>query len=114
MEGCLFCKIARGEIKADVVHQDDQVVAFRDINPQAPVHVLIVPREHIPTISDLQEKQQGLVGRIFLTAGKLAEQFGIEQEGYRVVANCREAAGQTVFHIHFHLLGGRRFGWPPG
>ncbi|MCL4516948.1 MAG: histidine triad nucleotide-binding protein [Firmicutes bacterium] len=114
MEGCLFCKIAGGEIKSDVVYQDDRVVAFRDINPQAPVHLLIIPREHIPTISDLREQHRELVGHIFLVAGKLADQLGVAREGYRVVANCREAAGQTVFHAHFHLLGGRQFGWPPG
>lgn len=111
---CLFCKIGAGEIDADVVMSDDDVVAFRDINPQAPTHVLIVPKKHIPTINDIGAADTDLVGRLFLAAGKIAKDEGLSEKGYRVTMNCMEGAGQSVFHIHLHLLGGRKFGWPPG
>lgn len=112
-EGCIFCKIVGGEIPSDVVHQDDDVVAFRDLNPQAPVHVLIVPRKHLASLNEASEEDRALLGRILLAARELASRLGIAS-GYRVVNNCGAPAGQSVFHIHFHLLGGRSMGWPPG
>lgn len=111
---CLFCKIVNGDIPADIVYQSDEVVAFRDINPQAPTHVLIIPREHIATINDLESGDETTVGNLFLAAKVIATQEGIAEPGYRVAMNCNEAAGQTVFHLHLHLLGGRQLGWPPG
>ena len=114
MSDCLFCKITSGEIPADIVHQDDTVVAFRDISPQAPTHILIIPRKHIATINDLGDEDTETVGRLFLTAARLATEEGIADDGYRVVMNCNAGAGQTVFHVHLHLLGGRRMTWPPG
>jgi histidine triad (HIT) family protein len=109
----LFLKIINREIPADIVYEDDRCLAFRDINPQAPVHVLVIPRKVIPTHDDITEADRELVGHLHLVAAKLAKQFGLEQ-GYRVLINCREQAGQTVPHLHLHLLGGRPFGWPPG
>jgi histidine triad (HIT) family protein len=111
---CLFCKIASGEIPSEIVHQDEKVVAFRDVNPQAPTHILIVPREHIATTNDLQESHDGLMGHILRTAKDLAAGEKIGERGYRVVLNCLAEAGQSVFHLHFHLLGGRPMKWPPG
>ena len=111
---CLFCKIAAGETKADVVLSNDHVVAFRDINPQAPTHVLIIPKRHIATINDLEEGDAELVGRLFLAARRVAYEEELQDKGYRVAMNCMEGAGQSVFHVHLHLLGGRRFSWPPG
>lgn len=111
---CLFCKIVQGAIPADLVYEDEQVVAFRDINPQAPTHVLIIPRQHIATINDLQAEHAADVAALFFAAGKIAVAEGIAEEGYRVVMNCNAAAGQTVFHVHLHLLGGRALTWPPG
>ena len=110
---CLFCKIAAGTIPATIVHQDDDLVAFRDINPQAPTHVLVVPRKHIPSIDALATEDAEVVGRLLLGAAKVAAQQGLSQ-GYRLVFNNGEWAGQTVDHIHLHVLGGRRLGWPPG
>jgi histidine triad (HIT) family protein len=109
----IFLKIVEGKIKADVVHEDDQCLAFRDINPQAPVHVLIVPRKVIPTHADLTDADKELLGHLHLVAAKLATQLGLA-DGYRLVLNCKERAGQTVPHLHLHLLGGRAFHWPPG
>ena len=114
MSDCIFCKIVAGEIPAEVVYQDDQVVAFKDLNPQAPVHVLVIPRRHIATTNDLTEADAELAGRLVLAAKQVAQEMGIAEEGYRTVLNCNAAAGQTVFHIHLHLLGGRPMGWPPG
>ncbi len=114
MSDCIFCKIVDGEIPADVVYQDDSVLAFRDINPQAPTHLLIIPRQHVATMTDLDEEHKDVVGRLFLAARDLAGEEGIQDDGYRVVMNCGAKAGQTVFHIHLHLLGGRRMTWPPG
>ena len=114
MSDCLFCGIIEGSVKGNVVYEDQSVVAFKDIVPRAPVHVLIVPRKHIPTLVELQSSDNLLIGEIFSVAGKLAQQFGIAETGYRVVVNCGADAGQTVFHLHFHLLGGRQMGWPPG
>ncbi|WP_456405022.1 histidine triad nucleotide-binding protein [Thiolapillus sp.] len=114
MTDCIFCKIAAGEIPAEVVYEDEDVLVFRDLNPQAPTHVLVIPRRHIATINDLQPEDAELVGKMTLAAKAVAEQEGIAQEGYRTVFNCNAAAGQTVFHIHMHVLGGRAMGWPPG
>jgi histidine triad (HIT) family protein len=111
---CLFCKFVSGELDADTVFETDKVLAFRDINPQAPTHVLIVPRKHIATINDLTESDADEIGNLYLAAKKVAHDEGFSDKGYRVVMNCNAAAGQTVFHIHLHLLGGRTFGWPPG
>lgn len=111
---CLFCRISAGEIEADIVYQNDSVVAFNDINAQAPMHVLIIPRRHIPTINDLADEDDVQVGALFLAAAKIAGDAGIAADGYRVVMNCNAAAGQTVFHLHLHLLGGRQLAWPPG
>lgn len=111
---CLFCRIANGEIDANIVHENDDVVAFRDINPQAPTHVLVVPRKHISTINDLEPGDAKLAGQLFLAAQKIAADEGLADAGYRVTMNCGEGAGQSVFHIHLHLLGGRPLSWPPG
>jgi histidine triad (HIT) family protein len=114
MEECLFCKIARGEIPCREVYADEELFAFEDINPQAPTHVLIIPRKHIPTLNDLGEEDTALLGRIVLRASEIAREKGLHKQGFRLNANCLESAGQSVFHLHFHLLGGRPFGWPPG
>lgn len=114
MSDCLFCGIVEGRVKGDVVYRDESVVAFRDIRPRAPVHILIVPRKHVATILDLDVNDQTLIGQIFLVIAKLAREQGIAESGFRVVVNSGVDAGQTVFHLHFHLLGGRPFGWPPG
>ncbi len=114
MSDCLFCKILAEEIPANFVYQDDDVVAFRDIDPQAPTHVLVIPREHIATINDLTPGDASLVGKMFLAAKTVAAQEGLAEAGYRTVFNCNREAGQVVFHLHLHVLGGRRMGWPPG
>ncbi|HBF34535.1 TPA: histidine triad nucleotide-binding protein [Candidatus Sumerlaeota bacterium] len=114
MTDCLFCKIIAGEIPANIVYQDADCVAFRDINPQAPTHILIIPRLHIPTLNDLESENAGLMGRLVLAAKKIAHAENLSDDGYRLVFNCNADAGQTVFHVHVHLLGGRVFGWPPG
>lgn len=111
---CLFCKIVAKEIAADIVYSDEHVVAFRDINAQAPTHVLIVPRKHVATINDLQDSDAETGGRLLLAAKAIANKEGLAEAGYRVTMNCMEGAGQSVFHIHLHLLGGRAFKWPPG
>jgi histidine triad (HIT) family protein len=110
----LFAKIARREIPAQIVYQDDDVTAFRDINPGAPVHVLIVPNKVIPTLNDATREDQAVLGKLLLTAQKLAKELGVDQSGYRVVMNTNNDAGQSVFHVHLHLLGGRKLAWPPG
>jgi histidine triad (HIT) family protein len=109
----IFLKIIEGKIPAQIVYEDEHCVAFRDVNPQAPTHVLIIPRKVIPTHDDITDGDTELLGRLHLAAVKLAKQFGLK-EGYRLVINCRQRAGQTVPHLHMHLLGGRDFGWPPG
>ena len=114
MSDDLFLKIINREIPADIVYETDEVLAFRDINPQAPIHVLIIPKEPIRTINDVQDDHAELIGKLFLTAAELAAQEGIADDGYRVVMNCNQAGGQAVYHIHLHLLGGRQMGWPPG
>jgi histidine triad (HIT) family protein len=110
----LFLKIIRREIPADIIYESDNVLAFRDTNPQAPLHALIIPKKHIRTINDLGKGDAELVGQLFLVAAEIAKKEGMSEDGYRVVMNCNEAAGQTVFHIHLHLLGGRQMQWPPG
>ena len=114
MTDCLFCKMVAGEIQPDVVYEDEHVLAFRDVNPQAPVHVLVVPREHIATLNDLNEDHAELVGRLYLAAKRVAEKDGIAERGYRTVINCNAEAGQSVYHVHLHVLGGRHMHWPPG
>lgn len=113
-QDCLFCKIVAGEIPADIVFESDTAIAFRDINPQAPTHVLVIPRRHIATINDLGEEDCSLVGELYLAAKAIAAEQGISESGYRAVMNCNEGAGQSVFHIHLHVLGGRGLAWPPG
>ena len=113
-QDCLFCRIVDGEIPAEIIHESDSAIAFRDINPQAPTHVLIIPRRHISTINDLSAGDEELVGSLHLAAKEIAQQEGLADDGYRVVMNCGEGAGQSVFHIHLHLLGGRLLNWPPG
>ncbi|MBT8059572.1 MAG: histidine triad nucleotide-binding protein [Xanthomonadales bacterium] len=110
----LFLKIINREIPADIIYETDDVLAFRDINPQAPTHVLIIPKEHIRTMNDLGEEHSALVGKLFLAAKDIAASEGIAEDGYRVAMNCNVAGGQAVYHIHLHLLGGRQMGWPPG
>ena len=114
MSQCLFCRIAAGEIPANILYSDEDVLAFRDINPQAPLHALVIPRKHIATINDLQADDAEIVGKLFLVAQQIAAEAGYSDDGYRVVMNCGVDAGQTVFHIHLHLLAGRRLTWPPG
>lgn len=114
MSDCLFCKMISGEIQPDTVYEDDEVLGFRDINPQAPTHVLLVPKTHISTINDLQDKHTDLIGKLYLAAKKIAADEGIADDGFRTVMNCNAGAGQTVFHIHLHVLGGRPMEWPPG
>ena len=114
MTDCLFCKIRDGEIPCDRVYEDDDVIAFKDVNPQAPTHVLVVPRKHIATINDLEEDDGNIIGAMMMAAKEIAAAEGIAEDGYRLVLNCNAKAGQTVFHIHLHLLGGRALVWPPG
>lgn len=114
MSDCIFCKIVAGEIPSDIVFQDDVCLAFRDINPGAPTHILIIPKEHIATLNDLTPEHESTAGHILLVAKKIAGQLGVDASGYRVVANCNSDGGQVVFHVHFHLLGGRALSWPPG
>ena len=111
---CLFCKIVAGEIPSSKVYEDDYVFAFRDIEPQAPVHILIVPKEHIASANELNEENSAIVSRIFLAAAKIAKDENIAADGYRIVNNCGKDGGQTVGHLHFHMLGGRSLAWPPG
>jgi histidine triad (HIT) family protein len=114
MKDCLFCKIVAKEIPGQIVHEDDAVVAFNDVNGQAPLHVLIVPRRHIATLNDLAPADDALVGSMFRTAAAVAKEHGYAERGYRTVFNCNRDAGQSVFHIHLHLLAGRALSWPPG
>ncbi len=114
MSDCLFCKIIAGQIPGHFVYQDDQLVAIKDINPQAPLHVLVVPRRHIATLNDLSPADDALVGAMFRAAAALAKEHGYADRGYRTVFNTNAEAGQTVFHIHLHLLAGRGLAWPPG
>lgn len=114
MQDSIFTKIIKREIPASIVYEDEEIIAFNDINPQAPVHILIIPKKQIPTINDAEINDTELLGKVILAAKKLALENGIAADGYRLVFNCNSGAGQTVFHIHCHLLGGRVMGWPPG
>lgn len=111
---CLFCNIARGEIPATIVFEDDDIMAFRDIRPQAPTHILLIPRKHIATINDTMDEDEQLLGKMILRARKLAQHEGLSDAGYRLVFNVNSGGGQEVYHIHLHLLGGRQMTWPPG
>ena len=114
MTNCLFCKMANGEITPDIVYETDSVLAFRDINPRAPTHILLIPKKHIPTLADLADEDTLLMGEIIQAAKKVAEIEGLADSGYRTVFNCKEDGGQEVYHIHLHLLAGRALTWPPG
>lgn len=114
MPDCLFCKILDGDIPADIVFESETAIAFRDINPRAPTHVLVIPRKHIATLNDITAEDETIVGSLYSAAREIAAEEGIADDGYRAVMNCNAAAGQTVFHIHLHVLGGRDMGWPPG
>jgi histidine triad (HIT) family protein len=111
---CLFCRIVNREIPATIVFEDDEVLAFEDIAPQAPTHLLVIPKRHIATLNDLDEGDRALIGRLPIVAAGLARERGFDEAGYRVVMNCNDDGGQTVYHIHMHLMGGRRFTWPAG
>ena len=113
-QNCLFCKIAAGQIPAQVVYEDERAVAFRDINPQAPTHVLVIPREHIASLSEAEGGHEALLGHLLLTAARVARAGGLSESGFRTVINNGAGAGQSVFHVHVHLLGGRKLQWPPG
>ncbi|HZK02536.1 MAG TPA: histidine triad nucleotide-binding protein [Anaerovoracaceae bacterium] len=113
MSDCIFCKIARKEIPGKIVYEDDEIIAFHDLDPKAPVHVLIIPKEHIPSMDDVTDDHIGLIGRLMVKVGEIAGQLGLEN-GYRLVNNCGEDGMQTVKHLHFHLLGKRKMLWPPG
>lgn len=114
MTDCIFCRIAQGELDASIVSQDDEFVAFDDVSPQAPVHVLIIPRRHVETLLDVPPDESDLLGRMQLKAIEVARDLGLADNGFRLVTNCLEGGGQSVFHIHMHLLGGRKLEWPPG
>ena len=114
MSDCLFCKMVAGDIQPDVVLENDDVLAFRDVNPQAPLHVLVIPRVHIATTNDLTVENVDIVGKLYLAAKQIAADEGVAEPGYRMVMNCNPGAGQSVYHIHLHLLGGRAMTWPPG
>ncbi|MCK9484958.1 MAG: histidine triad nucleotide-binding protein [Candidatus Marinimicrobia bacterium] len=111
---CIFCKIAAGEFGTEFLYESPEIVAFRDIHPKAPTHILIIPRRHIPKVSDLTEEDEKLIGRMITVANILAEQEGLRERGFRLIFNCGRESGQEVFHLHLHLLGGRLFNWPPG
>lgn len=114
MSDCIFCKIINGEIPCNKVYEDDKVLAFKDINPEAPIHVLLIPKIHIASINDLNHQDSHLISHIFLTIQNIAKELGIDESGYRVVTNTGKDGGQTVNHMHFHLLAGRTLNWPPG
>ena len=114
MAECLFCRIVKGDLPAQIVHETESVIAFRDLHPQAPTHVLVIPRRHIATLNDLAPDDAPLMGEIALAAQEVARLEGIAERGYRTIMNCNLAGGQTVYHIHLHLLGGRQMTWPPG
>ncbi len=114
MEDCIFCKIARHEVTGQVVYEDDQIIAFKDVHPEAPAHILIIPKRHIPGVLYLEDIDKELIGKIVLVAKRLAKETSIADGGFRVVVNSGDNAGQSVPHLHFHLLGGRTMNWPPG
>ncbi len=113
MSDCLFCKIRDGEIPADIVFENDDVLAFSDINPEAPIHLLIIPRKHLATVNDIENADEKIMGKLFSAAKYIANEKGVSEEGYRLIVNCNAQAGQTVFHIHMHLLAGQEMCWPP-
>ncbi|MBE6081316.1 MULTISPECIES: histidine triad nucleotide-binding protein [Tissierellales] len=114
MKNCIFCKIASGEVPSDIIYEDDKVVAFNDLNPQSPVHFLVIPKEHISSIKDINEENISIISHIFLVIKKIAHEKLLDEKGYRIVNNCGEFGGQSVDHLHFHVLGGREMLWPPG
>ena len=114
MADCIFCRIAKKETASDIVLESDDVVAFRDISPRAPTHIVLIPRRHIPKLLDLETGDEALVGKLVQAANELARKEGIAESGFRLIANCNRDAGQSVDHLHFHLLGGRAMHWPPG
>ena len=114
MEDCIFCKIINKEIPASIVFEDEKIIAFNDINPQAPIHILLIPREHFTSLNDILEEKKNILSHLLLKARQIAQEKGIAEKGYRIVLNTEKDSGQEVFHIHFHLLGGRRMHWPPG
>ena len=114
MEDCIFCKIVKGEIPSKKVYEDDKVIAFNDISPEAPVHFLVIPKEHIESVNYINEKNADIISHIFVVINKLVNELGIAESGYRIVNNTGEEGGQTVKHMHFHVLGGRSLNWPPG
>ncbi len=114
MSDCIFCKIANGEIPSNKAYEDDKVLAFYDLDPQAPKHVLIIPKEHISSANEINEENSSIVAHIFVVAAKIAKELGVSESGYRIVNNCGKDGGQSVQHLHFHLLGGRSMAWPPG
>lgn len=114
MQDCIFCKMVRREIKPDIVLDTDQVLGFRDLNPQAPTHILVIPKKHIATLNDVTAQDVAMMGELFNAAKTIAAQEGLAERGYRTVVNCNRDAGQSVFHVHLHLLGGRALNWPPG
>tara|TARA_B100000700_G_scaffold128646_1_gene144144 strand:+ start:196 stop:540 length:345 start_codon:yes stop_codon:yes gene_type:complete len=114
MDETIFDKIISKEIPSDIVYEDSEVLAFRDIAPQAPTHILIIPKKNIPTVNDLEKGDADIIGKLVLVASKIAKQENISEDGYRLVFNCNDHGGQTVFHIHLHLIGGRKLNWPPG
>jgi histidine triad (HIT) family protein len=114
MQDCIFCKIANREIPADIVYENEQVLVFKDVNPAAPVHLLVIPKKHIPTLFDLSEEDSGILGQIQLAAARVARELNLGEKGFRLVSNCGREAGQVVMHIHYHLLAGRPLHWPPG
>lgn len=114
MDNCVFCSIIDGKIPSQKVYEDDKILCFKDINPEAPIHLIIIPKKHIESINDLENKDAELIGHIFLKVKQIAKELKIDESGYRIVNNCGKDGGQTVPHIHFHLLGGRSLNWPPG
>ncbi|MBV1821150.1 histidine triad nucleotide-binding protein [Clostridium cochlearium] len=114
MENCIFCKIIKGEIPSEKVYEDELILAFKDISPAAPAHVLVVPKKHIKSLNELSKEDSAIIAHIYIKVKELAKKLDIDEKGYRVVTNCGEQGGQTVDHIHFHLLGGRNLQWPPG
>jgi histidine triad (HIT) family protein len=113
-QDCIFCRVVAGEIPADIVYRDDRAVAFRDINPQAPVHALVIPREHLDSLDDASARDESLLGHLLRVAARVANEQGLSESGYRTIINTGAGAGQSVFHLHLHVVGGRRLGWPPG
>lgn len=114
MDNCIFCKIARGEIPSDKIYEDEKIYAFKDINPEAPVHVVIIPKKHIESLNTITVEESDIIAHISVVVKEISKILGIDKNGYRLVNNCGEDGGQTVMHLHFHLLGGRKLNWPPG